>query len=348
MSPRPRLAAARDGKNRGMDIARNLADAARNFTTSSPDPERAYRLRPDEAVPDGIRRIARGQLQDAHDDLDGISSRKAGQTVHETRKRLKRLRACVRLARDAIGDATYKRENAAFRAAGQRISRPRDAQVLLETLDALTERFADELPQEASAALRARLAQEHDAAAASLRDGDGAIAATIVTVDHALSRTTTWTFARDDFGALSPGLQRIYRRGRKAMKAARKDPSAENLHEWRKRVKDLWHATEIVGDARPKQLERFAKQTHKLSSLLGDHHDLHVLRSYIETHPQCFAEERHQQALLAVLDRRSRRLRAKALARGRKLYKVKPKRFVRDIEQGWRQRAPGAPKPAAG
>ena len=324
-----------------MDIARNLADAARNLTTSSPDPQRAYRLRLDAPVPAGIRRIARGQLRDAHEDLEGMSSRRLGETVHETRKRFKRLRACVRLARDAVGEATYARENAAFRMAGQRISGPRDAQVLVETLDALTKRFAEELPQEATATLRARLAHEHDGAAGSLRAGDGAIAATIVTIDHALSRTTTWSFERDDFGALSPGLARSYRRGRKAMKAARKEPSAENLHEWRKRVKDLWHATEIVRDARPKRLERFAERTHKLSALLGDHHDLHVLRSYIEAHPQCFDEERHQEALLAVLDRRSRRLGEKALARGRKLYKVKPKRFARDIERGWGKRAAG-------
>lgn len=326
-----------------MEIARNLADAARTFTTSTPDPDRTYRLRPDEPVADGIRRVARGQLQDAHDDLEGISSRRPGETIHETRKRFKRLRACARLTRDAIGEEIYERENAAFRTAGQRISGPRDAQVLLETLDALLDRFAEELPVGVAADLCTRLKQEQDAATASLRDGDGVIAATIVTVDHALSRTTTWTFERDGFDALSPGLHRIYRRGRKAMKAARKDPSAENLHEWRKRVKDLWHATEIVCDARPKRLERFAKRTHKLSGVLGDHHDLHVLREYVETHPQCFDDEGSRQALLTVLDRRSQRLCEKALARGRKLYKAKPKRFVRDIERGWRKHAAAAP-----
>lgn len=329
-----------------MDIARNIADAARDRTASPPDPQRAYRLRPDERVPDGIRRIARGQLQDARDDLDGTSSRGLGETVHETRKRIKRLRACARLARDAIGGERYDSENSALRTAARRISAPRDAQVLLETLDALTERCAEELREGATLALRARLAREHDAAAAGLRDGgDGAIAATIVTIDHALSRTTTWSFEPAGFDALSPGLRRIHRRGRRAMKAARKDPSAENLHEWRKRVKDLWHATEIVQCARPKQMERFAGRAHKLSSLLGDHHDLHVLREYVEAHPRCFADEGDQRALLAVIDRRSRRLCDKALARGRKVYKRKPKRFVRDIERGWRKRAAAAAKP---
>ena len=52
----------------------------------------------------------------------------------------------------------------------------------------------------------------------------------------------------------------------------------------------------------------------------------------------------HRQALLAVIDRRARRLCEKSLARGRKLYEPKPKRFVREIERGWRKRA-RAPQP---
>jgi len=78
-----------------MNVARDLVDAARNFTASTPDPERADRLRTDEPVPDGIRRIARGRLQDARDDLDGVSSRRLGATVHKTRKQIKRLRTSV-------------------------------------------------------------------------------------------------------------------------------------------------------------------------------------------------------------------------------------------------------------
>ncbi len=335
-----------------MDIARNLVDAARNLTSSEPDadarPDRAFRLRTDEHVPDGIRRIARGRLQDIADELAGTPSRRIGRAVHSTRKGFKRLRASVRLARDAIGEQTYERENTAYRMAGRRISAPRDAEVLVETLDALTARFAGELAQSSTDDLRARLEEERKAATAALDDDDGPLAATHATIDLALARTTTWSFERDGFDALSPGLRRIYRRGRKAMRAAREDPTAERLHEWRKRTKDLWHATEIVCPARPKELKRVARRAHKLSSLLGDHHDLHVLRSYVESHPQCFADEVSQQALLAVIDRRSRRLCEKALVRGRKLYGRKPKRFVREIERGWRKRAAAAPKPRAG
>jgi CHAD domain-containing protein len=253
-----------------MEIARNLVDAARNLTTSSPDPDRAFRLRLDEPVPDGIRRIARGQLRDAHDELEGTPARRLGEAVHATRKRFKRLRATVRLARDAIGEQTYEHENTALRMAGRRIAGPRDAEVLLETLDALTERFADELPSRATAALRDRLERDRQIATSALTGEHGDIDATRAAIAEALVRTPAWTFERDGFDAIRPGLKRIYRRGRRAMRAAREDPTPEKLHEWRKRVKDLWHATEIVCDARPEQLERVARRAHKLSSRLGD------------------------------------------------------------------------------
>jgi CHAD domain-containing protein len=333
-----------------MQIARQLADAARSLTTPAREPERTYRLRIDERVADGIRRIARGQLQDARDDLDATPSRRIGEAVHATRKRLKRLRACARLARDAIGEATYEHENTALRMAGRRISAQRDAAVLVQTLDALTDRFADELTRDATTALRERLVHERKAAAASLAadDDDGPIAAVRADIEAALARTPTWTFERDGFRALSPGLRRIYRRGRAAMRTAHGEPTPEHVHEWRKRVKDLWYAAEIVRCARPKRLRRVARRAHKLSGVLGDHNDLHVLRTYVQTHPQCFAEEVHRQALLAVIDRRAARLREKAFARGAKLYAQKPKRFVRRIEHGWRRHAASAPKPQAG
>ncbi|MDX6718431.1 MAG: hypothetical protein QOJ63_685 [Solirubrobacteraceae bacterium] len=315
---------------------------------ASHEPDRSYRLHADEYVPDGIRRIARGQLLDAHDELSGASAHTLGDAVHETRKGLKRLRASVRLTRDAIGAQTYERENAAFRDTAQRLAAGRDAQVLLETLDALRDRFADELAPLATAALRARLEDERERAVAATRHDDAGIAAVLGALAQAVARTPTWSLEPDGFDALSPGLRRIYRRGRKRMRAARRDPSPENLHEWRKRVKDLWHASQIVRAAQPDRLKLVSTRAHDLADLLGDAHDLSMLRDYVESHPQCFEDAASKRGLLAVIDRREDKLRRKALKRGRRLYKRKPKRFVRAIERGWRERAAADPRPLAG
>lgn len=202
------------------------------------DSDRVFRLHDGEHVPDGMRRIARGQLHNARDALDGASKRRLPGAVHDARKALKRLRATVRLSRDAVGEEIYERENVAYREAGRRLSASRDADVLLQTLDGVCERFADELPGRVADRLRAELQIRRQRAIAGLRDDDRAVAAVLSDVEDALVRTPAWTFQEDDFDALSPGLRRIYRRGRKRIRAARKDPNPENLHAWRKRVKD--------------------------------------------------------------------------------------------------------------
>ena len=85
-------------------------------------------------MPDGVRRIARDQLDMSIERLEGHTDEDLGTAVHETRKSLKRMRATVRLARDELGDEAYRRENIAFRDAARRLGGARDSQVLLETL----------------------------------------------------------------------------------------------------------------------------------------------------------------------------------------------------------------------
>jgi hypothetical protein len=319
--------------------------AAREVSVTTHEPDRAYRLRGDEPLPDGLRRIVRGQLLDAQ---QALASPPAGDAVHAVRKRMKRLRSVLRLGRAGIDDDTRTRENAAYRDAGRELAAGRDAQVRLETLDRLTRRAGAGLPERITAPLRLRLHHEREAATSG--QTGAALAATGTALEHALGRTHDWTFAGEDVATLRPGLQRIYRRGRRGMRAVQRDPSPEHLHAWRKRVKDLWHAAELMREAKPKALKKTARRAHTLAGLLGDAHDLHVLREYVEAHPDCFEDGAAQRVLIGVIDRRERKLCAKALKRGRKLYRRSPKRFARAIENGWRKRhaasppgAPGAP-----
>ena len=283
---------------------------------------RAYRLHRGEDAADGVRRIARGQLDLAGEGLDAGTGRRgdldAG--VHEARKAFKRVRALVRVGRDALGDEAYRRENRIFRDAGRRLAGARDAAVLVQTLDDLTARYRDELGEETFAGLRAALASEADAASIALADDRAAVDEVQGTLEAARRRIGGWPLP-DDGGLvmLEPGFERIYRRGRRALKAARRDPSTENLHELRKRAKDLWHAAQVLRPAAPKAMKPLARRAHELSDLTGDDHDLAVLR----------AAARERQAALApgelallegLIARRRRRLRRKALARGRHLY----------------------------
>src|SRR3954454_20179131 len=156
------------------------------------EPSRAYRLHEREYVPDGLRRVARGQLECGLEDLDGEPSDNLDQAVHESRKRLKRLRATLRLGRGGIDQDTYKAENAAFRDAGRRLAGPRDAAVLVETLDELTQRFADELRLEDTTPLRERLVRDHERQANALRKDESALESVRGELDRGRARTAAW------------------------------------------------------------------------------------------------------------------------------------------------------------
>jgi CHAD domain-containing protein len=292
-----------------------------------------FRLAPDEGAADGLRRIARGQIELASDRLENAGDDVA-EPVHEARKSFKRMRAVVRLARDQVGDEIYRRENHAYRDTGRELSAARDAQVLGETLDALTRRYHREIGDDAFAGLREALDADAKAAHERIAADTGAVDEVRAALESARDRVATWPLPEDeDPSVLAPGFERIYKRGRRALKAARRDCSDDNLHELRKRAKDLWHAAQILRPTSAKRMKRLARRAHALSDLLGDDHDLAVLLDA--------ARERHRAlrpgelALLrGLVGRRRARLQRGALACGRRVYGPKPRAWTRRIAKG--------------
>jgi CHAD domain-containing protein len=303
--------------------------------------DRELRLREEETIPDGIRRIARGQIDEAREQLERGAGDDLSEAVHEARKALKRARTVARLARDGVGDDAYSRDNRALRDVGRTLSPARDGHVLVETLDAVRERFGDEVPAEGAAALRDRLMADRTAATEGLQR-DGTVPAAVADLDTARPRIAGWSFSHADFRAVEPGLERVYRRGRRAFKAACRDPAPERFHAWRKRVKDLWYAANVVRAAGPKPMKKIARRARSLSKVLGEHHDLTVLRAEVLRH-RSVLDSPTAAALLAVVDRRRAELEAEALGAGADLYADKPRKFVRRIERRWTKRMAGAP-----
>jgi CHAD domain-containing protein len=298
--------------------------------SSSEDPRR-FRLRDGERVPDGVPRIACGQLDMSIERLEGHTDEELGTAVHETRKSLKRSRATVRLARDELGDDAYRRENSAFRDAGRRLAGARDSRVLLETLDALSERYPDEAPRARFDRFRRTLVAEHAAAQRRLHDG-AATAEVLSELREARARVPDWALEREGLDALAPGLKRIYRRGRRAYRAARREPSTESLHELRKRVKDLWYAAQIVRPASPNQMKRTARRAHELSNLIGEDHDLAILGQRALERRDRFHDETAVGELAKLIERRRDELQREAMKLGKRLFRKKPRKFVRPLE----------------
>ena len=55
-----------------------------------------------------------------------------------------------------------------------------------------------------------------------------------------------WALGYGAWEIIEPGIRRTYRNGRKGLERAETDPSDETLHEWRKRVKDMWYSLRLL------------------------------------------------------------------------------------------------------
>ena len=283
---------------------------------------RAYRLEAGEPLPEGIVRIAHGRIDHALDELRGKSDSSPEEAVHEARKDLKKLRALLRMARADLGEETFRRENACFRDAGRELAGVRDSDVLLETLRAL------ELPAGIEGDLR-RTIQAHRATGG----GDGrrtAAAGVVAMLREARGRVDDWPLERDSFDALRDGLERTYRRGRRDLRAARAAPTVAALHEWRKRVKELWYQHTLLRTLWPPVMQAVGDDAHELANRLGDDHDLAMLVDWLRENAEAEAE------FFEAAERRRTELQVEAIALGERLYADKPGAYVRRLRGLWR------------
>ena len=295
----------------------------------SPSPRsRAYRLGREEDVGKGVRRMARGRVDVALENLGTARSEDFATGVHEARKNLKKLRSLLRLVRKGIAEAHYREANTSFRDAGRSLSGARDAEVKLLTLAALEERFPGELPEETVDPLRAALEAE--------RPGN-ASAADLLALERAEQKIrgvragiARWQIEGEE-SLIAKGVERTYRRGRKTLAKVRKDPTDHNVHEWRKRVKDLWYDLRIVEEADPEAVRARADLAHDVSDRIGDHHDLAILAEDIGERPEGIGERKSREALIARIGERQSELAEEAIGLGKKLYAKKPKKFLRRI-----------------
>jgi CHAD domain-containing protein len=315
----------------GAGIAATKALLDRRADGAEPDPQRTYRLRRKEPAAAGIRRVAEGRTDDALEHLrEGAESDPAA-AVHEARKDLKKLRSVLRLVRHDLGDALYRSENVRFRDAGRLLSGPRDAQVKLETLAALRERFGDRLTENVMALFVHALEGERD----RLADLDGlALDQAAEAIEDGHNAIAEWPLHADEWSLIGAGLKRSYRRGRNRYADVRDDANDEAVHEWRKRVKDLWYQLRLVRNAKKSVLSEAADEAHRLSDLLGDHHDLTVLREDAVERRELFADG-DLQNLLGSISERQDELASDAVGLGERVYAEKPKAFEGRIRSYW-------------
>jgi CHAD domain-containing protein len=282
----------------------------------------------------GVRRIARAQIEKAIDALGGPTM--SDDQVHVARKELKKARATLRLLRPALGDSIYGRENTALRDAARPLSRIRDGKVLLDALDMVMDRFGAPARAIPTEGLRRALGRERTRARREMTKGVAVLKAQREVLQKAHERAARWPVGDHGWSIVGEGFGRVYSKGRKALAAAEEDRTPTNLHEWRKQVKYLWHQLQALQPLWPGPIGELADQAHQLADYLGDDHDLSVLRERVLYNKAEFPGAAPRGVLLALIDRLRTELRDKAMVLGRRLYEEKPSAFEARFGQYWR------------
>jgi CHAD domain-containing protein len=292
-----------------------------------------YRLQADETVPEGIKRIVLRESESAIARLQDSGGRKRDEAIHEARKSVKKIRAAMRLSQKELG-RTYREENERLCRIGRQLSTLRDAQALIEVFSGLAQAYKKQMNEETVASVRRGLERNKRETEASI-DIEKLASRTSTALRSLSKRAKAWPLKSDGFGAIDLGLKARYRRGRKAMTAARQHPAAKNYHEWRKRVKDHWYHVRLIESVWTEMMQAREASLHQLESCLGDDHNLVVLCDKLRVDPEKFGGGENVRLCLALAEKRQQELRENALSLGERIYERKPADFIRDVSNLW-------------
>lgn len=285
-----------------------------------------FELKPKEKLPHGIRRIARKQVDRIIQDISVQRPECQGKTIHDARKSVKKSRAVLRLVRPRIGKKVYKKENSTLREVGRTLSSRRDAEVLLKTLGELRKDGKNHRLRPALDRLQRGLQERYDRAFhvtdRRTRDGKSGLAS-------ARKHILKWTLGRLGWADLGCGIERTYQQGRERMENADRTRSMQALHDWRKRVKDLWYELRILKPIKPNAMSRLADDAKRLSQLLGDDHDLAALEEELG---KSGLDSKDAKIISGLIGLRRPKLQKAAFKLGRRVYREQPGDFARRIK----------------
>lgn len=152
-------------------------------------------------------------------------------------------------------------------------------------------------------------------------------------IEPVLTSIGDWTIRHVGWSAVSSGLQRVYKAGCAALSASSTNPSVANLHEWRKQAKYLWHGQQLIGQSWTDEAKELGDRAHRLTQLLGDDHDLAVLRQMLGADPLAYGGCGFLENLFLLIKRRRENLEQQAFAIGRCVYRDSPTTFTKRMEQ---------------
>jgi len=278
-----------------------------------------YSIQPAETVSGAVQRITLEQLDRALASIENPDVPRT-EAVYALRKRCKKVRAVVRLARGPLeGLGLYRSANAELRDIAAVFSGLRDADVMLATYDRALAAF--DQPGRRTVDLRAfgpiRAALTRRRRALLSEEGGMDIAALLEEAHWLLLKfrlgIANWDFPEDGFAAVEPGLRKTYARVLRSGEEAREQGTVDAMHEWRKRVKYHRNHLRLLKKLAPKTLAPRIQTLWRLGDVLGLYNDLAVVHDQVQHDPGFWAIKARRRFLI-LLARQRRAVQAEAMA----------------------------------
>jgi CHAD domain-containing protein len=210
----------------------------------------------------------------------------------------------------------------------------RDAAALVEAVDLLSRHTRRAAHLEQLADLR-RALQKRGRQTLAHADVEVIMEGGIIGLREVKRHIAVWVL-EDNFDAVAPGLRRSYKRGRKALRVAHSEPTSENFHTLRKRVKDRWYQVRVFEGLWNHPANSPEKRLAELQEDLGDDHNLEVLRAFIPS---------ESPSLLRLIDETQHKLREKSLTAADEMYAARSSEYAGGLNALWDEWRP-APRGA--
>jgi CHAD domain-containing protein len=298
-------------------------------------PKRQLGLQAHEPLHHGLQRMALEQV-DLSIQLISATDLSAS-TVHDIRKAIKRLRALHALLQQPLPSRELRHNRRALRNIAQQLAGARDAHVMHATLTDLIQSKPRKLAHRRSVRqLQARLLANSNRLQQQALSNPDTRRAILMQLLDLRSHIAAWQLPkRGRMQLVQPDLLRIYKQGRGRHKRImrRRGPQTNAMHQWRKSVKDLRYAGEILQRQNaPKRMRPLIRRADSLGELLGQDHDLAVLAQHLrDGAPMWHTSPKTRKLLLKAIAKRRKALRRQSLRQGAKLYRRAPKRFLRRL-----------------
>jgi CHAD domain-containing protein len=282
---------------------------------------------------DGLEHVLRHGLKTLERDL-GASGEQGPAAVHRARRRIKSLRAVLRMIRLAVGDAAFNEGNDALRRAGRALASARRMGAMVESVQKLQ---ADGLDRADLAVVRdlARAAARLATEGASPELFEQAAGDARHHIAGLRGAANGWLLAQCDMAVFVEGMTRVYARARRLVGKGLASADPAVLHDARKSVIHLRYQLDLLEPIWPALITAWVKELQRLREVLGDFNDLCEMETLINDPASPLSKVKHRDAALRLVAARRNALLARGRPLARRLFAEPPSSFATRMTAMW-------------